>query len=64
MSIDQLTDLKKAINQPDPRDDPKYSKFLANFAISTGYIILFVAFGSIGLYFSKVAESKIIPTNI
>ena len=64
MSTDQLNDLKKSMSEPDPTTDPKYKKFFANFAVSTVGIILFVAFGSIGLYFSKVAASKILPTNI
>lgn len=64
MSTDEIDVLKDTANQPDPTNDPKYSKFFANFAVSTLGIIVFVIIGSVGLYFTKIAESKIIPTNI
>lgn len=64
MSTEEIDDLKDTANQPDATNDPKYSKFFANFAVSTAGILVFVALGAIGLYFTKIAAAKIIPTNI
>lgn len=64
MSTEEIDNLKDTSNQPDATDDPKYSKFIANFAVSTAGILVFVALGAIGLYFTKIAAAKIIPTNI
>lgn len=64
MSTDEIDDLKDTSTQSDPTKDPQYSKFFANFAVSTAGILVFVALGAIGLYFTKIAAAKIIPTNI
>jgi hypothetical protein len=64
MSTEEIDDLKDTANQPDATNDPMYSKFFANFAVSTAGILVFVALGAIGLYFTKIAAAKIIPTNI
>jgi hypothetical protein len=64
MSTEEIDDLKDTSTQSDPTKDPQYSKFFANFGVSTAGILVFVALGAIGLYFTKIAAAKIIPTNI
>jgi hypothetical protein len=60
MSTDAIDNLQ---NTKDPKEDPNFKKFFANFGVTTGIIIGFVVLGSIGLYMSKIAQSGILPTN-
>lgn len=60
MSTDAIDNVQ---NSKDPKEDPNFKKFFANFGVTTGIIIGFVVLGSIGLYMSKIALSGILPTN-
>jgi len=60
MSTDAIDNLQ---NTKDPKEDPNFKKFFANFGVTTGIIIGFVVLGSIGLYMAKIAQSGILPTN-
>jgi len=60
MSTDAIDNVQ---NSNDPKEDPNFKKFFANFGVTTGIIIGFVVLGSIGLYMSKIALSGILPTN-
>jgi outer membrane murein-binding lipoprotein Lpp len=60
MSTEAIDNLQE---QPDPKDNPKFGKFFANFAVKTAGTIGFVVLGSIGLYITKVAMAGILPTN-
>ena len=52
MSTDAIDNVQ---NSNDPKENPDFKKFFANFGVTTGIIIGFVVLGSIGLYIAKIS---------